>query len=572
MAARRADPPYNRNTIADMKFSPAAVLVLLLWFPWSAAVAGEADATLTQQLAAARAQAEQGDTEAAVAAYQAIIAAHPDQPEAYNNLAVLYAEQGDLESARQALEKALATNPRYQTVYDNLSRIYLALARDSYDKALQLGKPVKRVDLAALQAPSPAAPAPKVAATAPAVKPAPVGDAPASAAQADAKPSTAGPAGPASAPMPGPAPASAPVTRPASTQATSPAMLALTHSLDVLLDGVANAKPVAGTPPLLQLAEADNSPAQRNPAPVTPAAPQTSAAPKTAAEPAVGSAAQPARTGPALAAGSANQTPPSPGVAESETTASQAVQTPPVTPPVQPQIQPAPVQAPAVTQTAATQTAGAANHTEVKPVPAAETSPPPVAAPAQTPSATPAIAAKAAAATPARVQVAQAPTDEDNNGTVPATAAGTPAVAAAAASPAAGSAPATGPATTAEVAPNLAPASAKAVLQAWAAAWSARDVERYLHFYATGFIPEDGLSRAEWAAQRRQRLRGPAFIQVALSDMRVEPAGAGRVRVELVQRYRSDHYRDRTLKAFVMVDEHGQWRILSEQTLKVLAR
>jgi tetratricopeptide (TPR) repeat protein len=63
---------------------------------------------------------------------------HPELPEPYNNLAVLYAEQGQYEKARQALDMAMKTHPSYSVAYENLSGVYAKMASDAYDKALQV--------------------------------------------------------------------------------------------------------------------------------------------------------------------------------------------------------------------------------------------------------------------------------------------------------------------------------------------------------------------------------------------------------------------------------------------------
>ena len=65
---------------------------------------------------------------------------HPELPEPYNNLAVLYASQGQYDKARKALEAALKTHPSYATAHNNLADVYAHMASEAYDKALQLDK------------------------------------------------------------------------------------------------------------------------------------------------------------------------------------------------------------------------------------------------------------------------------------------------------------------------------------------------------------------------------------------------------------------------------------------------
>jgi tetratricopeptide (TPR) repeat protein len=84
--------------------------------------------------------AEQNKTAEAIKIFSGITEKHPELPEPYNNLAVLYAEQGQYDKARQALEKAIKTHPSYATAHENLGDIYAKMASDAYDKALQLDR------------------------------------------------------------------------------------------------------------------------------------------------------------------------------------------------------------------------------------------------------------------------------------------------------------------------------------------------------------------------------------------------------------------------------------------------
>lgn len=83
---------------------------------------------------------EQSRQVEAIQVFSALTVDHPNQPEPYNNLAVLYAQQGQLDKARAALQMAIQTNPAYATAQANLSDVYAKLAAQAYDKALQLDK------------------------------------------------------------------------------------------------------------------------------------------------------------------------------------------------------------------------------------------------------------------------------------------------------------------------------------------------------------------------------------------------------------------------------------------------
>jgi tetratricopeptide (TPR) repeat protein len=82
-------------------------------------------------------QSESGDKRGALASFQKLTEDHPELPEPYNNLAVLYADQRQLDKARATLEAAIRTNPSYATAHENLGDIYAMLASEAYSKALQ---------------------------------------------------------------------------------------------------------------------------------------------------------------------------------------------------------------------------------------------------------------------------------------------------------------------------------------------------------------------------------------------------------------------------------------------------
>jgi ketosteroid isomerase-like protein len=133
------------------------------------------------------------------------------------------------------------------------------------------------------------------------------------------------------------------------------------------------------------------------------------------------------------------------------------------------------------------------------------------------------------------------------------------------ATPAGPVASAAAPAATASPQPADASSDVRERVTHWVAAWSARDVDRYLAFYAKDFAPGGGLTRAAWEAQRRARLSGASSIQVAVRDVRIEAEGADRATVRFTQDYTSGSYRETgTRKRLVMRRDDGRWRIVSE--------
>ncbi len=103
-----------------------------------------------------------------------------------------------------------------------------------------------------------------------------------------------------------------------------------------------------------------------------------------------------------------------------------------------------------------------------------------------------------------------------------------------------------------------------AMIQAWAEAWATQDVDAYLAFYSQAFRPSRGLSRGAWAAQRRQRLTGPRFIELSLVFEEARSVGVGQGWARFRQAYRSDTYRDAVTKRLELVWEDQDWKIAQE--------
>jgi len=83
---------------------------------------------------------EEGRTDAALAAFRALIEDYPELPEPYNNLAVLLAQRGEYESARLALETALRTAPDWSVAHENLGDLYARLAAAQYAQAAKFDR------------------------------------------------------------------------------------------------------------------------------------------------------------------------------------------------------------------------------------------------------------------------------------------------------------------------------------------------------------------------------------------------------------------------------------------------
>lgn len=104
-------------------------------------------------------------------------------------------------------------------------------------------------------------------------------------------------------------------------------------------------------------------------------------------------------------------------------------------------------------------------------------------------------------------------------------------------------------------------------VRAWAVAWSDQDFDAYTDFYADGFDPGDGLSRAQWLALRKARLAKPEAIHIHIESPTITHLSKDRVRIEFTQRYESPSYSDQTGKRLLMQRTRAGWRILRETTI-----
>ncbi len=98
----------------------------------------------------------------------------------------------------------------------------------------------------------------------------------------------------------------------------------------------------------------------------------------------------------------------------------------------------------------------------------------------------------------------------------------------------------------------------------WAAAWSDQDVQTYLDAYADSFLPPAGMSRSDWAAQRRERLREPEYIKVDIDNVRVNTLGNDHVQVRFSQSYQSNTYSDQVVKTLLLKRDDNRWQIAEE--------
>jgi len=102
-------------------------------------------------------------------------------------------------------------------------------------------------------------------------------------------------------------------------------------------------------------------------------------------------------------------------------------------------------------------------------------------------------------------------------------------------------------------------------VNAWAAAWSAKDVKKYLSFYAADFKVPGGKSRAAWETARHERISKPKSIQVGISGATVSFSDSNHAAVKFHQSYRASHLKSSGSKTLLMVKSGGNWLIQEER-------
>jgi adhesin transport system outer membrane protein len=118
----------------------------------------------------------------------------------------------------------------------------------------------------------------------------------------------------------------------------------------------------------------------------------------------------------------------------------------------------------------------------------------------------------------------------------------------------------------ATVAPAAAASSPLPRLTAWTAAWEAKDLPRYLSFYAPGFKPAQGSVDA-WKARRQAMLAKDGSLSVKLENIDVQAIGPGVAQTRFKQTYTSAGYSDVVNKSVTWRLIDGQWFITKESNL-----
>jgi tetratricopeptide (TPR) repeat protein len=108
-------------------------------------------------------------------------------------------------------------------------------------------------------------------------------------------------------------------------------------------------------------------------------------------------------------------------------------------------------------------------------------------------------------------------------------------------------------------------ADAKATVVAWAKAWSAKDTAAYLGFYAPNFETPNGMSRAAWEAQRKERIEPKKLISVDVTIIKTSVQG-NVATVVFRQVYRADAVKSDNTKTLRLAKTGERWLIVAERS------
>ena len=106
-------------------------------------------------------------------------------------------------------------------------------------------------------------------------------------------------------------------------------------------------------------------------------------------------------------------------------------------------------------------------------------------------------------------------------------------------------------------------------VEAWRVAWSSRSLPDYFAAYAEVFeVPERFKSRQEWQAYKQRVISSKTFIEIEISDVKVELEQSGkRAYVKFFQKFSSNSYNGVGSKVLEMRLDDGTWKIVREDSV-----
>ncbi len=97
----------------------------------------------------------------------------------------------------------------------------------------------------------------------------------------------------------------------------------------------------------------------------------------------------------------------------------------------------------------------------------------------------------------------------------------------------------------------------------WASAWSAKDVDKYLGYYAKTFKSSQK-SWEEWAALRRSRINGPKSISISVYNLKIVSESDTDATVRFEQHYKSNLIDSKGIKTLILQKIKEDWLIKQE--------
>lgn len=101
-------------------------------------------------------------------------------------------------------------------------------------------------------------------------------------------------------------------------------------------------------------------------------------------------------------------------------------------------------------------------------------------------------------------------------------------------------------------------------IKLWAGMIARKDFAAYEKFYAPGFAPDGGLSRAGWAERQKERFAQAGGVPLGVQNIRVRLEGLDRATAEFTQDYNDEMRREATRKTLDFVKVGSVWQINRE--------
>jgi adhesin transport system outer membrane protein len=123
------------------------------------------------------------------------------------------------------------------------------------------------------------------------------------------------------------------------------------------------------------------------------------------------------------------------------------------------------------------------------------------------------------------------------------------------------------PATAAAAAPGAASGPQGEIsdqIKLWTGMIARKDFAAYEKFYAPGFVPDGGLSRAGWAARQKERFAQVGSVPLGAQNIRVRLEGLDRATAEFTLDYNDEMRREATRKTLDFVKVGNVWQINRE--------